>query len=318
MWRALMKGAILAGFGRFPGGTRLYRHLTRERMGTQATHVDKLRRVWPGYVGVWEGHGTLRMEGLRVWVHEAGWTPYAPLINYLLTGSGGILTNVEGRLLDKYLSRAVNGSLGTALPPERFPRGRRRRVEGLRWCMRVEDALREIGAEVHQDVNPASLPLPSSSVDLCHSGGTLEHYRPGRLRGFLAECFRILRPGGVASHVFDHRDHLFHADARWPFLAHFALPGPVYELLCGHPLGYHNRLLPTEVERLFEEAGFERIVVRRMILPGREYVEEKAALRGKQGLSRMLLAPRFRPATDEDLRTAAAHYLYRKPAAAQD
>ena len=41
MWRALAKGAVLAAFGHAPSGTALYRRLTRELIGTQATHVDK-------------------------------------------------------------------------------------------------------------------------------------------------------------------------------------------------------------------------------------------------------------------------------------
>lgn len=78
------------------------------------------------------------------------------------------------------------------------------------------------------------------------------------------------------------------------------------------PLSYHNRLLPAQVSRLFEQVGFERVAVRRMILPDRRYVEGEDAMAGRPGLSRRFLAPRFRDASDLDLRTAAAHYLYRK------
>jgi SAM-dependent methyltransferase len=150
-------------------------------------------------------------------------------------------------------------------------------------------------------------------VDLCHSGGILEHCHPEELTAFLRECFRILRPGGVASHVFDHRDHLHHADHGWPFLAHLALPDPLYTLLCGHPLTYHNRLPPAQVMPLFEAAGFEKIADRRLILPDRRYVEGEEALAGRPGVHRSLLARRFRKLSEVDRRTAAAHYLYRKP-----
>jgi SAM-dependent methyltransferase len=313
MWRAVLKGAALFGFGRCPGGARFYRRLTREWMGTQATHVEKLCRVWPGYVEVWRERCGLKPEGLDVWVHEGGWTPFAPLVNYLLTGQGGTLTNSEGRLLDCYLSRAVNGALATALPADLVPEERRRRLETLRWETSAQAAVAAIGGTVLEEVNPARLPLPSASVDLCHSGGALEHYPPKELAAFLVECFRVLRPGGIASHVFDHRDHLHHADRRLPFLAHLALPDLAYAALCGHPLLYHNRLLPDQVARLCESAGFERIAVRRMILPDRRYVEGDAALAGCPGVPRGLLAPRFRAASDQDLRTAAGHYLYRKP-----
>jgi SAM-dependent methyltransferase len=313
MWRAALKGGMLLGFGRAPGGARLYRRLTREWMGTQGTHVDKLRRVWPGYLEVWRTRCGLEFEGLDVWVHEGGWTPFAPLVNYLLTGRGGALTNREGWVLDHYLSRAVNGVLSTALPEALVPCERRRHLEALRWYDRAAGAVAAVGGEVHADVSPGAIRLASNSMDLCHSGGALEHYRPAELSAFLSECFRVLRPGGVASHVFDHRDHLYHADRRWPFLAHLALPGPLYKALCGHPLAYHNRLPPAQVTELFEAAGFERIAVRRMILPDRRYVEGDEICEGRPGLPRLLLAPGRHDLSDADRRTAACHYLYRKP-----
>jgi SAM-dependent methyltransferase len=150
-------------------------------------------------------------------------------------------------------------------------------------------------------------------MDLCHSGGALEHYAPDALDAFLAECRRVLRPGGLASHVFDHRDHLHHADAGLPFLAHLALSGPVYQALFGHALGYHNRLSPTQVAARFERAGFEPIAVRRLVYPARHYAADDArAAAGTPGLPRALLARRFRGLSELDLRTAAAHYLYRR------
>src|SRR5262249_24715896 len=107
MWRALAEGAIQAAFGHTPGGGALYRRLTREIGGTQATHVDKLARVLPGYCRVWTERAGLRLEGARFWMHEGGWTPYPFLAAYLLTGSGGTVTNGAGRMLGRYLVAAV-------------------------------------------------------------------------------------------------------------------------------------------------------------------------------------------------------------------
>ncbi|HZT40739.1 MAG TPA: hypothetical protein VFA07_01050 [Chthonomonadaceae bacterium] len=132
MWRAVAKGTLLFAFGRAPGGARLYRNLTRDRMGTQATHVDKLRRVWPGYVQVWRSRCGLSLDGLDVWVHEGGWTPFPLLVNYLLTGKGGVVTNTQGRVLDRYLARAVEGALTIEVPEELICPERRRYIEPLR------------------------------------------------------------------------------------------------------------------------------------------------------------------------------------------
>ena len=314
MLRAALKGLMLFGFDRFPGGARAYRELTRCHMGTQATHVDKLRRVWPGYVRVWTGPECgLCMDGLDVWVHEAGWTPFPLFANYLTTGKGGVITNSEARLLDRYLSRAVNGALETDWPRGKVPEHRRQAVEPLRWAADIESAIGDISGMSKTIDKTGAVPLTSASRDLCHSGGALEHYSPDRLSAFLGECYRVLRPGGIASHVFDHRDHLHHADKGRQFLDHLRLSDVSYTIAFGHPLTYHNRLLPCEVAALFDSAGFERIAVRRMILPQREYVLDERVKEGQPGIARVSLARRFRDATDDDLRTAAAHYLYRKP-----
>ena len=50
-----------------------------------------------------------------------------------------------------------------------------------------------------------------------------------------------------------------------------------------------------------------------MTLPDRRYGEGDEVLTGQPGLSRALLTRRFRKLTEADLRTAACHYLYRKP-----
>jgi hypothetical protein len=53
----------------------------------------------------------------------------------------------------------------------------------------VARLLRATGGEIATGVDPSALPLASASVDLCHSGGTLEHYPPEILSRFLRESF---------------------------------------------------------------------------------------------------------------------------------
>jgi SAM-dependent methyltransferase len=186
-----------------------------------------------------------------IWVSEGGWTLFPFLANYLTTGSGGVVTNRDGWVLDRYLARSVNGVLACGLPATN---GRRRSVEALRWVLDVPSAVAMVDGELHEAADPNALPPASDSADLCHSDGTLEHYRPEALAAFLSEARRIPRPGGVLSPVFD---HLHHADPSWPFHGHLALRDPLYELAFGHRLPHHDRLLPIAVEAMFTEAGLE-------------------------------------------------------------
>ncbi len=310
MIRAVAKASVQLAFGRMPYGHAAYRALTRGALGTAASHVDKLARVWPGYVAVWRACG-IAFDDLAMWAHDAGATPFMPLAIYLLTGRGGVTTNAHDRFLDRYLDRARAGVLAAAWPDGVIDDRRRATLEGLRWRATCTEALAAIGSDIHR--GPAT--LAAGSIDLCHSGGALEHESAAELRAFVAQQVRVLRPGGLASHVYDHRDHLHHADRGLPFLAHLAWRELPYRAVLGHPLGFHARLTPTEVQDVFAAAGLERVLVRRLIYAGdeRRWVEhDDDALAGRPGIERRWLAPRFASIGEPDLRTAAAHYLYRK------
>ena len=145
MRRDQLKSALLFACGWMPGGTPLYREVTRNLMGTQQTHVDKLSRVWPGYVEVWRSRCNLDMEGVDVWVHEGGWTPCPFLINYLLTGKGGVVTNSNGHILDRYLAHSIDGALTTGLPATLILPERRALLEALRETAQAADAIAAVG-----------------------------------------------------------------------------------------------------------------------------------------------------------------------------
>lgn len=308
MRRALTKAAVQFAFGHAPGGPALYRRLTRDLLGTQAGYLTKMSTRWRPYFARWQAAGV--PADARLWVHDAGWTPLMALLAWLDFGTGVVLTDRHARMQSQHLAEAVDVALRICDAPQ----DRRDVVAALRWAP-LEDALATVGAEVHPTCTEA-MPLTSESVDLCHSGGALEHERPDDLRAFLAECLRVLRPGGLASHVVDHRDHLFHTDKAWPFHAHWALPEPLYRVGFGHALGYHNRIPPSEMEQIFLEAGFERVAVIRRFSDGSQgdvSAGESAGASAPEGLARGVTWRRWRDLPDADRRTWAAHYLFRKP-----
>ena len=307
--KAYAKAAIQACFGRLPGGAGLYRKLTRERMGTQASHIEKLARAWPRYVETWHRCG-LDLEGKVVWMHEGGWTPYPFMLLYLLTGRGGIVTMTEGEPQDRYAEKALEFALrqrfGSFVPPEE----RYETLRALQGCP-VDRIVQALGGRwLRSDrLRPH---LEPASVDLLVTGGVLEHLRPDELRTFLAHSRTIVREGGWASHVFDLRDHLYHADKSIPFLNHLRFSDPVYGAMFGHRLGYHSRLFAAQIREEIEGAGFRVTEMRRRVLPADKYVDSPEEFdTALVGLERRLLDPKFRGATDEDLRTVAAQFICR-------
>lgn len=307
--RALTKASIQGLFGRLPGGPHLYRNLTRARMGTQGSHIDKLARAWPGYVETWARYG-LGLEGKHLWMHDGAWTPYPFLLMYLLTGHGGTATMWEGELEDRYTAKAIEFGLRQRFVGVEIPESRFERLRSLQGVGAKELVLALGGVWLRADrVRPQ---LEPGSVDLLLTGGVLEHFRPDELDGFLSQSRVVLRSRAWASHVFDLRDHLYHADKSLPFLNHLRFSDRAYNLLFGHRLGYHNRLLPHELRAAVERAGFEVVAMRRRILPAEKYAESPEEFQGALvGLERDQLATRFQGATYEDLRTVAVQFLCR-------
>jgi SAM-dependent methyltransferase len=311
--RGLAHASLLFTAAHVPGGARAYHALTRGLLGSQGRVLRKLQRVWPGYVGVWRDRCELPLAGRTVWIHEPGPVSFAPLAAYLLTGQGGLVTATADPPSDRYAAASVRAVLEAGFTVDDAGAPARRQTLARLLRSTAPDLLRATGTRAALDCDPARLPLADASADLCHSGGVLEHYRPDTLAAFLRQSFRVLRPGGIASHVYDHRDHLRHVDPSWPFLAHMALPDAVHRALCGHRLLFHNRLAPGDVLALFEAAGFERIAVRRFVLPDKRYVDSDAAEAGEAGVPAWLQTGRLGRLSTEDRHTAAIHYLFRKP-----
>jgi len=313
--RGIAHASLLFAVAHLPGGPRAYHAVTRGLLRSQRRVLEKLQRVWPGYARLWRERCGLDLEARTIWVHEPGWVPFAPLASYLLTGRGGVLTSTGAGPSDRYLGAAVRAALRADFALDRAQGAARRAAVAALADGTVARLLRATGTEAAAGVDPSRLPLATASVDLCHSGGVLEHHAPDVLAAFLRESFRVLRAGGVVSHVFDHRDHLRHVDPRWPFLLHMSLPDPLYRAAFGHRLLFHNRMAPADVTALLERAGFERIAIRRFVLPDKRYVDaEHDAQAGEAGVPAWLDSGRLARLSTDDRHTAAIHYLYRKPA----
>jgi SAM-dependent methyltransferase len=135
--------------------------------------------------------------------------------------------------------------------------------------------------------------LPTASVDLIFSHAVLEHVRRNEFADVMAETRRILKPGGIASHQVDLRDHLggglnnMRIGSRWWESGFMASSG-----------FYTNRLRFPEMCRAFSDAGFSVEVVSK---------DRWQALPMPVGS----LAAEFRHFSEEDLLVSSFHVLLR-------
>jgi hypothetical protein len=129
----------------------------------------------------------------------------------------------------------------------------------------------------------------------------LEHYTPRQLDDELPRMRTALRPGGVLSHVVDHRDHRWHADKSIPPMLHLTLDAAEYSRRFDNPLDYHNRWLRSDWIQALKRHGFS-VEARTVIAAG----EDLAPL----DLDR--LADPFRGRPETDLTSLVTHFVATK------
>jgi SAM-dependent methyltransferase len=140
--------------------------------------------------------------------------------------------------------------------------------------------------------------IDSESVDLVWSHAVLEHVRVADFERLCEEMYRILRPGGVASHVVDFKDHLGGQ------LNHLRIPERLWEQdwFAQQSGFYTNRIRFSAMLHCFAQAGFT--------------VEVLYERRWEQApIGRHELAPEFQSIDPQDLLISDGHFLLRKPQA---
>lgn len=158
----------------------------------------------------------------------------------------------------------------------------------------LEGVLRACGATYLTGGLASLARIPDASVDFAWSQAVLEHVRKDEFDATLRELRRVLKPGGVASHRVDLRDHLADAlnslrfaEARWE--------SPLF-VDSGF---YTNRIRLSDMRVAFAAAGFAVEVAG---------VERWDAL----PTPRRALAPPFRDMSEDDLRVRGFDVLLRR------
>jgi SAM-dependent methyltransferase len=147
----------------------------------------------------------------------------------------------------------------------------------------VEELRERFGIDYLAPSDAGDSGLPSDSFDFISSTDTLEHIPERDLRRVLAECRRLLMPGGVLSSRVDLEDHYSHFDRSLSDF-NFLKFGERSWRLFNPSLHYQSRLRYTDYVRLLHECGFE-------IIRQRTSRVSDAELERLRGLE---LAPRFR------------------------
>lgn len=196
-----------------------------------------------------------------------------------------------------YASRdiAVYRSLFARLVARRTELNLRRDPRELDGCQSV-DALLALTSTIYREDGLQGLrSVPAGSVDLVLSQATLEHVPRGEFAASMAELYRVMKPGAVATHQIDFRDHLggsLHnlrfADATWE--------QPWFARRSGF---YTNRLRLSEIVAAMTAAKLSVETV------SRDQWQTPPVARRR-------LAKQFHGLTDDDLRTSSAVLLARK------
>lgn len=166
----------------------------------------------------------------------------------------------------------------------------------------IDDMLRRLGASSLEQArvtylapcDTKSTGLASASFDMVTSTSVLEHVPADEIPPILAECRRLLAPGGLCSFCIDYTDHWSHFDgslARTNFLRYDERTWPLYN----PGLHYQNRLRHSDFLKMFKEAGFD------VALEQRDRGTPPSAE----------LAPEFRHYSRDDLETEIAYLILR-------
>jgi SAM-dependent methyltransferase len=224
----------------------------------------------------------------------SGWLPLIPLLFHLAGARRLILTDVVKLMDAQTVGRA---KVIVASRMDEIAEALRQSPESLQARLRLPfeyDYLVPWDAAAH----------PAGSVDLIISRAVFEHVPKDRLRYFLAQFHRILRPGGTMCHVIDNSDHWQHQErslSRVDFLRYEEVQ-PIWRLAQTNLHMYQNRLRHDDYRQLFTELDFRVTVTKGE--PDPICLDD---------LGRLPLASQFRERDHRDLAILTSLFVVQKP-----
>jgi SAM-dependent methyltransferase len=288
----IAKAALHNALSELPGGQKinflLQRNVTHTLPGDDDHFRLKARKALWHFAALQRLH-TGPVAGARLFEFGAGWDLIGPLFLYALGASDQTVVDVAPLLSLPLVAQAIRQF--TALKPElEALHGVNLRSLGTPAVGSAEELRERFGIRYLAPCDVRATGLRTASVDFALTTSTLQHVPEEQIAPILAECRRILRPGGALSSHIDMTDGFAQFDgALTPY--NFLKFSDRRWNLVNSPSYFHNRLRARDFLAKFETAGFE-IVEREVRPPSQEDLEQVRALS---------LAPRFRSYTAEDL-----------------
>lgn len=214
-------------------------------------HFDEAVRHARDY----ERHGGRALEAARAYEFGAGWDLIGPLSLWALGVRSQVLVDIDAlmrwELVNHTLEqlRRLRGDLearaGRALRPvPQGPVGSKADLAG------------RFGIDYRAPLDARATGMPAGSFDLVSSTFTLEHIPAADVTPILAECARLLAPGGVVSCSVDLQDHYAFDDPRIGTHNFLRFSERTWRLV-NSPLHHQNRLRARDYVAAFEAAGLE-------------------------------------------------------------
>jgi SAM-dependent methyltransferase len=254
-----VKYSAVAPFMLTNAGADFYDWVTAVVMGTQAGMSRKWCYWFREHVVLCRRFGGANISGSRVWLFQPGWSLAPVLLARIVTACGPIVTEDKPRLADRYIKAAIDqvrSSFPKLLRIPDFDRSCAEELLNSASALRgTKEILRLCDASYSASDDSLSS-QPAASADICMSMGRLEHFSEDLLTQLISQMRRILIPGGLGSHIVDHRDHFWHFDKSIHCFNHLTFSDKQWSRIARRKL-YRNRLLEPDYIRLFNDGGFD-------------------------------------------------------------
>lgn len=163
-------------------------------------------------------------------------------------------------------------------------------IEGETWIR----YLPKLNCEYYTDGLEGYKRIPENSIDYVYSDAVFEHIRKDIFRETMQEMHRFMKPGALACHGVELRDHMGGLKNQLRF------PDKIWEDEIHYKMdNYTNRLSASDISRICEEVGLSVVKVER-----NKYE--------KMPIKRSRMASEFKDLSDDELMTSGFTIVLKK------